>query len=100
MENTKENTKENPVSGFTDVFLSKLKEQSFLIILMLGVIYYQHKIAVERVEFWQKQYERQETYIKQREKEDREELLKRIDYLQNQRDIYVEDAVNELKNKK
>ena len=94
-----ENTKENLASGFTDVFLSKLKEQSFLIILMLGVIYYQHKMSAERVEFWQEQYEKQEIYIKQREKEDREELLNRIDYLQKQRDIYVEDALNELKNK-
>lgn len=94
-----ENPKDNPASGFFDVFLSKLKEQSFLIILMLGVIYYQHKIAVERVQFWQEQHEKQEIYIKQREKEDREELLHRIEYLQEQRDIYVDDALNELKNK-
>jgi hypothetical protein len=94
-----EDNKTSTPSSFLEVFLSKLKEQSFLIILMLGVIYYQHKIAVERVEFWQEQYEKQEIYIKQREKEDREELLNRIDYLQKQRDIYVEDALNELKNK-
>jgi hypothetical protein len=89
----------NPASGFFDIFLSKLKEQSFLIILMLGIIYYQHKMAVERVQFWQGQYEKQEEYIKQREKEDREELLNRVDYLQKQRDIYADDAINELKNK-
>lgn len=94
-----ENSKDNPISGFADVFLSKLKEQSFLIILMLAVIYYQHKIAVERVQFWQDQHEKQEIYIKAREKEDREELLQRIKYLQEQRDIYVKDALNELKNK-
>ena len=94
-----EDNKTSTPSSFLEVFLSKLKEQSFLIILMLGVIYYQHKIAVERVEFWQNQYEKQEIYIKQREKEDREELLHRIEYLQEQRDIYVDDALNELKNK-
>lgn len=94
-----ENPKENPISGFTDVFISKLKEQSFLIILMLGVIYYQHKMAVERVEFWQNQYEKQEEYIKQREKEDEQILLDRVEYLQQQRDKYVEDAINELKPK-
>ena len=98
MENTKENTKENLASGFTDVFLSKLKEQSFLIILMLGVIYYQHKIATERVEFWQNQYEEQEIYIKHREKEDRDELLKRVDYLENRLRFHVENAL-EIKNK-
>ena len=50
-----ENT--NPISGFADTFLSKLKEQSFVILLMLGVIYYQHRLMEERVAFWQKQYE-------------------------------------------
>lgn len=92
-------TNDTPISGFFDVFLSKLKEQSFLIILMLAAIYYQHKIAVERVQFWQDQHEKQEVYIKEREKEDREDLLQRIEYLQRQRDIYVEAALNELKNK-
>jgi hypothetical protein len=96
MENKTDN---NSATGFSDVFLSKLKEQSFLIILMLGIIYYQHKMSVERVQFWQGQYEKQEIYIKQREKDDREELLHRIEYLQEQRDIYVDDALNELKNK-
>lgn len=91
--------KENSITGFSDIFLSKLKEQSFVIILMLAVIYYQHKMSVERVEFWQEQHEKQEAYIKQREKEDREDLLKRIDYLQNQRDIYVQESINELNNK-
>ena len=38
-------------NGFIDTFLSKLKEQSFIIILMLGVIYYQHDLMEERVSF-------------------------------------------------
>jgi len=45
MEDNKENKEStSPTTGFTDVFLSKLKEQSFVIILMLGVIYYQHRL--------------------------------------------------------
>jgi hypothetical protein len=82
-------------SGFFDVFLSKVKEQSFLIILMLGVIYYQHKMMEERVGFWQNQYEQQDLYVKQIEKDQREDLLERIQYLQNQRDKFVEEAINE-----
>jgi hypothetical protein len=89
----------NPVSGFTDVFLSKLKEQSFVILLMLGVIYYQHRLMEERVSFWQDQYEEQEAYIKKTAQEDRLNMLQRIKYLQDQRDMYVEDALNELKEK-
>ena len=92
-----ENT--NPISGFADTFLSKLKEQSFVIILMLGVIYYQHRMMEERVSFWQVQYEEKDQLLDKTSKEDKEILLQRITYLQDQRDKYVEDAINELKNK-
>ena len=90
-----ENT--NPISGFADTFLSKLKEQSFVILLMLGVIYYQHRLMEERVAFWQKQYEEQKIYIQTTNESDKQILLDRINYLQDQRDKYVEDAINELK---
>ena len=92
-----ENT--NPVSGFADTFLSKLKEQSFTIIVMVGIIWYQGRMMEERVAYWQKLYEEKEAYIEQTTKEDREDLLERVKYLQDQRDKYVEDAINELKDK-
>ena len=92
-----ENT--NPISGFADVFLSKLKEQSFVIILMLGVIYYQHRLMEERVAFWQNQYEEKEAYIEQNNKEDKQVLLERIKYLQDQRDKFVETTIEEEKTK-
>jgi exosome complex RNA-binding protein Rrp4 len=90
-----ENT--NPISGFADTFLSKLKEQSFTIIIMVGIIWYQGRMMEERVAYWQKLYEESKDYIQQTTKDDREELLERINYLQDQRDKYVEDAINELK---
>jgi hypothetical protein len=89
----------NPVTGFADTFLAKLKEQSFVILLMLGVIYYQHRMMEERVAFWQKQYEEKEAYIRETAKDDKQILLDRIQYLQDQRDKYVEDAITELKTK-
>ena len=88
-----------PISGFTDTFFSKLKEQSFTIVLMIGLVWYQGKMMEERVSYWQKLYEEKEAYIEQTTKEDREDLLERIKYLQDQRDKYVEDAINELKEK-
>jgi len=90
---------QNPIGGFTDTFLSKLKEQSFTILLMVGVIWYQGKMMEERVSYWQKLYEEKEAYIEQTTKEDKEALLERIKYLQDQRDKYVDDAIQELKNK-
>jgi anion-transporting ArsA/GET3 family ATPase len=91
--------KENSISGFADIFLSKLKEQSFVIILMLAVIYYQHKMSAERVEFWQSQNEKQEEYIKQTEEKEREQLLERIKYLEEERDKYLQETIDLLKNK-
>jgi hypothetical protein len=93
-----ENAKENPVSGFADTFFSKLKEQSFTIVLMIGLIWYQGRMMEERVAYWQKLYEEQKTYIQQRDKEDKQIMLDRIEDLQRQRDIYVEANLNnELK---
>jgi hypothetical protein len=89
----------NPVNGLTDTFFSKLKEQSFTILVMVAVIYYQHRLMEERVAYWQKQYEDQKVYIEKTYQEDRKNMLDRIEYLQNQRDMYVEDAINELKDK-
>jgi uroporphyrinogen-III decarboxylase len=86
-------------NDFTGTFFSKLKEQSFTILMMLGVIYYQHRLMEERVAYWQKLYEEKESYIEMTTKEDRQIMLDRVKYLQDQRDKYVEDAINELKTK-
>ena len=99
MEKKEPQNTQTPVNGFTDTFFSKLKEQSFTIVLMLGIIWYQGKMMEERVAYWQKLYEEQKAYIQQTEKEDKQILLDRIGYLQQQRDKYVEDAINELKPK-
>jgi hypothetical protein len=88
---------ENQTSGFIDTFLSKLKEQSFTIVVMVGIIWYQGKMMEERVAYWQKLYEAKELYIEQTTKEDRQILLDRIKYLEEQTDKYAEDAINELK---
>jgi hypothetical protein len=53
----------------------------------------------ERVAYWQKLYEEQKAYIEQTAKEDRNDMEEKIKYLQDQRDKYVEETLNELKNK-
>ena len=89
----------SPISGFADTFFSKLKEQSFTIIVMVGIIWYQGRLMEERVAYWQKLYEDNKAYIEQTTKEDKQIMLDRIKYLQDQRDKYVEETLNELKNK-
>jgi hypothetical protein len=66
---------------------------------MIGVIWYQGRMMEERVAYWQKLYEQQKAYIEQTTKEDKQIMLDRIKYLQDQRDKYAEDAINELKTK-
>jgi hypothetical protein len=86
-------------NGFMDVFFNKLKEQSFTILIMVGIIWYQGRMMEERVAYWQKLYEEKESYIETTTKEDKTILLERLKYLQDQRDKYVEDAINKLKTK-
>ena len=95
-----ENETKSPVSGFADAFLSKLKEQSFVILLMLGVIYYQHRLMEERVAFWMEEHDKKEMYIQQTTESDKQILLDRVKYLQDQQDKYAQDAIDELKNNK
>ena len=59
-------------SSIMDTFLSKVKEQSFIIILMLGGLYYQNKLFEEQIEI----------------------MRNREAYLIQQRDKYVEDIIN------
>jgi len=51
----------------------------------------------ERVAYWQKLYEEKELYIIETAKEDKAIFLERIKYLEDQRDKYTDDAINELK---
>jgi len=83
----------------TDTFFTKLKEQSFTIVLMIGIIWYQGRMMEERVAYWQKLYEQQKAYIEQTTKEDKQIMLDRIKYLQDQRDKYVEDLIIQKTNK-
>jgi len=62
----------NNSSSIIDTFLSKVKEQSFIIILMLGGLYYQNKLFEEQIEI----------------------MRNREAYLIQQRDKYVEDIIN------
>jgi len=86
----------NTPSSFLEVFLSKLKEQSFTIVLMLGVIYFQNKMFRERIERHEEIEAKQELLIETLNKEQKSQSLEREKYLIEQRDFYVERAL-ELK---
>ena len=85
-------------STFLEVFLSKLKEQSFTIVLMLGAIYFQNKMFRERITKHEDTETKQELLIEALNTEQKSQSLEREKYLIEQRDFYVERAL-ELKNK-
>lgn len=83
----------NTPTSFLEVFLSKLKEQSFTIVLMLGVIYFQNKMFRERIERHEEIEAKQELLIETLNKEQKSQSLEREKYLIEQRDFYVEKAL-------
>ena len=77
-------------TGATDTFLSKLKEQSFSILVMVAVVYYQHTL-------WQADRSRMELELTRREAQvdamveaERTRLVEREKYLIGQRDQFID----------
>ena len=81
---------EKAPAGYLETFMGKLKEQSFLIILMIGVIYVQNRQFSERIEDHKKIEEKQQQYINDMIKNERDMLIERTKYLVEQRDKYIE----------
>jgi hypothetical protein len=88
---------EGAKGGFTEVFLSKLKEQSFTIILMVGMLIYQNKIYNEQVDRYEKIVDEKQQYIDKLIEDQRQRSILREQYLLQQRDAYVDDLIGERK---
>lgn len=88
---------EDAKKGFTEVFLDKLKEQSFTIVLMVGILVYQTVNKNAEIEKLEKQIEAKQEYIDKMFEDQRQRWQVREQYLLQQRDSYVEDL---LENKK
>jgi hypothetical protein len=86
---------EGAKGGFTEVFLSKLKEQSFTIILMVGMLIYQNKIYNEQVDRYEKTVDEKQQYIDKLIEDQRQRSILREQYLLQQRDAYVDDLIGE-----
>ena len=84
---------EGAKGGFTEVFLSKLKEQSFTIILMVGMLIYQNKIYNEQVDRYEKIVDEKQQYIDKLIEDQRQRSILREQYLMQQRDSYVDDLI-------
>ena len=84
--------KEEP-KGVTDTFFSKLKEQSFTIILLVGILYYQNMNFKQQLDEYKKMIDEKESLVLKLTEDERQRLLEREKYLREQRDKFVEDLI-------
>lgn len=80
-------------SGFAEVFFGKLKEQSFTIILMVGILIYQNKVFNDQLTRYEKLVDEKQQYIDKLVEEQRQRSVLREQYLIQQRDSYVDDLI-------
>ena len=91
---------ENKTSnGFGDVFMNKLKEQSFTIIILVGIMYYQNSLFTTQMNEYKDMIKEKEQLILKLTDEERTRLIEREKYLINQRDEFIKDLKEKTTNK-
>jgi hypothetical protein len=80
--------------NIADTFLNKLKEQSFTIIILVGIMYYQNNLFTSQMNEYKKMIQEKEQLILKLTEEERQRLIKREEYLIGQRDEFIEDLKN------
>ena len=88
----KNNMKEGSIG---ETFFEKLKEQSFTIILLVGILYYQKMNFKSQLEEYKKMIDEKETLILKLTDDERTRMLERNEHLMEQRDKYVEELINQ-----
>jgi hypothetical protein len=89
-EEKKQTAKEKAVESFSGVFFEKLKEQSFTILLMLAVVYYQHSLWQADKDALSKEVDAKEERILQLVEREHSHTLEREAALREKRDQFVE----------
>ena len=82
-----------------DTFIGKLKEQSFTIILLVGIMYYQNTLFTQQMNEYKKMIQQKEELILKLTEEERIRLIEREKYLIEQRDGFIQDLRDEIKNR-
>ncbi len=81
----------NPINGFGDTFLSKLKEQSFTIIILVAIMWYQNNLFTTQMKEYRQLIDEKEKLVLKLTEEERQRLIEREKYLLQQRDEFLED---------
>ena len=83
-----------------ETFLEKLKEQSFTIILLVGIMYYQNLMFTRQLEEYKKMIEAKENLVLKLTDDERMRLIEREKYLIQQRDGFIQDLREEIKSRR
>lgn len=87
----------NNQSGYIEVFLGKLKEQSFTIILLVGIMYYQNSMFNAQLLEYKAMIKSKEELILKLTDDERNRLIQREQYLLEQRDDFIDDMKQQIK---
>jgi hypothetical protein len=83
-----------------DTFIGKLKEQSFTIILLVGIMYYQNMLFTKQMNEYKDMIRQKEELILKLTEGERERLVEREMYLIEQRDGFIQDLREEVLNRR
>jgi len=83
-----------------DTFLNKLKEQSFTIILLVGIMWYQNNLFNAQMKEYKELIKQKEDTMLKIIEEEKDRLIKREQYLVEQRDKFIEELKQERYGKK
>jgi len=85
------------MSNYGETFMSKLKEQSFTILILVGIMYYQNTLFTSQMNEYKLMIKAKEDLILKLTEEERQRLIDREKYLIGQRDEFILDLKNRIK---
>ena len=79
------------MSNYGETFMSKLKEQSFTILILVGIMYYQNTLFTSQMNEYKQMIKAKEDLILKLTEEERQRLIDREKYLIGQRDEFIQE---------
>lgn len=83
--------------SYGDTFVSKLKEQSFTILILVGIMYYQNTLFTTQMNEYKQMIKAKEDFILKLTEDERQRLIDREKYLIGQRDEFIQDLKARIK---
>jgi 5,10-methylenetetrahydrofolate reductase len=85
------------MSNYAETFMNKLKEQSFTILILVGIMYYQNTLFTTQMNEYKGMIKSKEELILNLTEGERQRLLEREKYLMNQRDEFIKELKTQIK---